>query len=167
LKETCGVGAYLRYVDDLALLDNDKRRLWELRDEIERFLVRERLRLHPHKQQVFPTHNGVDMLGYRVFPDHIRLRRDNGYRFRRRLRAKAAAYAAGELGLADVTHSVRAWIGHARHAHSVGLRKAVLGAVSFTRGAGRTMRPACVAGRRLEQPTEEPPLCEPQQEPRG
>jgi len=53
------------------------------------------------------------------------------------------------------------------HARSNGLRKAVLGSVSFTRAADRTMRPACAAGRRLEQQTEEPPLREPQQEPRG
>jgi hypothetical protein len=167
LKEVCGVRAYLRYVDDLALLDDDKGRLWELRDAIGAFLARERLLLHPKKQQIHRTGDGVDLLGYRIFPTHVRLRRNNGYRFRRRLRAKAVAYAQGRIELADVRTSVAAWIGHARHAQSIGLRTAVLDSVCFTRGTGRTMRPACPARRRLEQQTEEPPLRQPQQEQRG
>ena len=167
LKEVCGVRAYLRYVDDLALLGDDKRRLWALRDAVAAFLERERLLLHPYKQQIHRTGDGVDLLGYRVFPGRIRLRRDNGYRFRRRLRAKADAYAAGLLELEDVSASVAAWVGHARHAESNGLRRAVLSSVCFTRGADRTMRPACAARRRLEQQPEEPPLREPQQEHRG
>jgi RNA-directed DNA polymerase len=167
LKEVCGVRAYLRYVDDLALLDDDEGRLWDLRAAITGYLETERLRLHPHKQQLHATAEGVDVLGYRVFPARIRLRRDNGYRFRRRLRAKAVAFAAGRIELADVRTSVAAWVGHALHAQSEGLRRAVLGAVCFSRGAGRTMRPACAAGRRLEQQTEEPPFRQPQQEHRG
>ncbi|MFO1360124.1 reverse transcriptase domain-containing protein [Plasticicumulans sp.] len=167
LKEVCGVRAYLRYVDDLILLDDDKARLWWLRDEIARYLERLRLRLHPCKQQVLRTGAGVDLLGYRVFPGRIRLRRDNGYRYRRRLRAQALAYAGGRLDLADVHASVAAWIGHVQHADSAGLRRAVLGSVSFRRAADRTMRPAGAAGRFVEQQTAEPAFGQPQQEQRG
>ena len=39
--------AYLRYVDDLVLLDDDKGRLGEWREALEEQMTRERLRLHP------------------------------------------------------------------------------------------------------------------------
>jgi RNA-directed DNA polymerase len=115
LKETRRVTAYLRYVDDLILLDDDKHRLWDLRWEIDELLERERLRLHPHKVQLSPTQLGLDVLGYRVFPTYRRLRRDNGYRFRRRLRGLAQDYARGGIEIPDVSASVAAWVGHARH----------------------------------------------------
>jgi RNA-directed DNA polymerase len=164
LKENLRVRAYLRYVDDLILLDDDRRRLWELRDAIAAFLQHERLLLHPTKQQVYRAIDGVDVLGYRVFPDRIRLRRDSGYRFRRRLRGHARAYAAGRMELSDVTASVKAWVGHAQQAATLGLRKAVLGSVSFRRASDQTVRPACGARRWLEQQPQEPPLSQPQQE---
>jgi hypothetical protein len=169
-------------VDDLILLDDSKTRLWELRREIDRFLERERLRLHPHKAQVRPTALGLDVLGYRVFPDHRRLRRDNGYRFRRRLRGLARGYARGDLDWPAIDASVAAWIGHVRHAQSRGLRRAVLGSVVFRRaadgrgpGASATMVsgrpvgrcPARGSRRRLEQQAEEAPVGQPQQEQPG
>lgn len=73
LKEELRVPAYLRYVDDLILLDDSKTRLWALRAKIERFLEAERLRLHPRKVQLQPTALGLDVLGYRVFPTHFPL----------------------------------------------------------------------------------------------
>jgi len=182
LKETLRVPAYLRYVDDLILLDDNKSRLWDLRMEIDRFLAGERLRLHPHKIQVLPTGLGLDVLGYRVLPGHRRLRRDNGYRFRRRLRGMARGYARGELGWRAIDASVAAWIGHVRHAASLGLRRAVLGSVVFRRGPSGTPSPEsgsmdtgqpvgrCPARgsrRRLEQQPEQAPVGQPQQEHRG
>ncbi len=164
LKQQCGVRAYLRYVDDLILLDDSKTRLWQIKSAIDEFLQQERLILHPHKVQVLPAAEGVDLLGYRVFRHHRRLRRENGYRFRRRLRAQAKAYARGDLGLADVRASVAAWIGHVRHADSEGLCRSVLGVVSFRRGAAPTSARARGSRRRLEQQTGEPPVGQPQQE---
>jgi RNA-directed DNA polymerase len=173
LKETLRVPAYLRYVDDLILLDDSKSRLWDLRREIDRFLEGERLRLHPHKVQVRPTALGLDVLGYRVFPGHRRLRRDNGYRFRRRLRDLARAYARGVLDWPAIDASVAAWIGHITHAESRGLRRAVLGSVVFRREADGRAAGACAtmgtgqpvgrclargSRRRLEQQPEEPPV---------
>lgn len=133
LKETCRVKSYLRYVDDLILCDDDKGRLWDLRTEIDRFLVQERLCLHPHKVQLSPTRLGLDVLGYQVLPTHRRLRRDNGYRFRRRLRRMAKDYARGETDFRSVSASVAAWVGHVRHADSLGLRRAVLCRIVFRR----------------------------------
>ena len=133
LKESPRVPAYLRYVDDLMLLDDDKARLWEACAAIGERLRNLRLRLHPAKRQIHSTADWVDVLGYRVRRDRRRLRNDNGLRFRRRLRGMARAYAQGRIEWDGINASVQIWIGHARHADTEGLRRALLGAVSFSR----------------------------------
>ena len=136
LTEQMGCRAYLRYVDDFAVLHDDKVWLAELRARIEALLAEQRLRLHPRKRQVMRCRDGVDFLGYRVFPDFRRLRNDNGQRFARRLRGFAAAYAEGRMDWRDFDPSVQAWIGHARHGDTLGLRRRLFGATVFHRGAG-------------------------------
>lgn len=163
VNQQLGIPCYLRYVDDMILLQRDKERLWEARQAIDDFLVRERLRLHPNKVILTRVEAGLDVLGYQVFPDHIRLRKDNGYRFRRRLRGLARAYGAGALDLAKVASSVAAWLGHARHADSERLCEAVLAAVLFRRGVAHD-DPARGSRRGLEQQTGGAPVGQPQQE---
>lgn len=128
--------AYLRYVDDMVLLGDDKCRLWEMHQVLVERLERDRLRVHPRKIQVQRTRDGLDLLGYRVFPDFVRLRDDNGHRFARKLRGFARAFAAGTRDWADIDPSVQSWIGHAGHADSLGLRRRILSRTIFRRGAG-------------------------------
>lgn len=139
VKEELSVGAYLRYVDDMVILGDDKNRLAELRSRAREQLVRDRLRLHPNKAHIVPVRRGLDLLGYRVFPDHRRLRNDNGWRFIRRLREFATAYAMGLLHWQDFDPSVQSWIGHACHADTLGLRKNIFSRIIFIRGAGHTV----------------------------
>ncbi len=49
VKEVLRVRAYLRYVDDMVALDNDKGRLREVREAVAEHLARDRLKLHPNK----------------------------------------------------------------------------------------------------------------------
>lgn len=125
--------AYLRYVDDIVLLADDKGRLLDWRDWMAEQLAMLRLRLHLNRAKVSQTREGLDLLGYHVFPHHRRLRSDNGLRFRRRLRAFARGYAAGRLNWADFDPSVQAWIGHACHADTLGLRESIFAALYFQR----------------------------------
>lgn len=110
-------------------------------------LAADRLRLHPRKAHISPTRDGLDLLGYLVFPNHRRLRSDNGHRFSRRLRAFARAYASGLITFSDIDPSVQSWIGHARHADTLGLRRAILSRIAFRRGTGREAAGAwCAVG---------------------
>jgi RNA-directed DNA polymerase len=96
LRQTHGVTAYVRYCDDFCIFGDDKRRLHTLAGEIETFL-RERLRLTLSKNDVFPTSQGVDFLGYRHFPDHILLRKATATRMKRRLRSLPEALVKGRV----------------------------------------------------------------------
>ncbi len=136
LKDRLRVRDYLRYCDDFVVLGQHKRDLWSVRQAVETFLASElRLALHPTKQWVRPVGAAVDFLGYRVFPTHRRLLRTSGYRFQRRLRAMQRAYAGGRITPEQVRQRVAAWLGHARHADTYGLRTAILSAAVFRRVA--------------------------------
>jgi len=134
LKETVGISAYLRYVDDLIVLCDDKAKLWAWCESIERLLAKERLKIHPSKKLLIPARCGLDVLGYRVFPHSIRLSRGSGYRFQRRLKAWAHEYGKGNLELADVKPRIAGWIGHAVQADTLQLRRKILNRVYFIRG---------------------------------
>ena len=138
VKEQLHVGAYLRYVDDMVMLDDDKTRLAEFRTMARDALNRERLRLHANKAHIVPVGDGLDLLGYRVFPTHRRLRNDNGWRFIRKLRRFAKGYAKRSMDWEDFDPSVQSWIGHASHAHTVGLRESIFSRIVFVRGVGHT-----------------------------
>jgi len=134
VKRRLGCRAYARYVDDFILFADDKARLHGWREEIGCWLERLRLTLHPRKSVVFPVRDGIDFLGYRVFPTRRRVRRVAVRRFTRRLRRLRESYRAGEVELDRVHQSVQSWIAHASHAQSYGLRRAVLGGIPFSRG---------------------------------
>ena len=147
----------------IPLLD-DKSRLADWRELIRERLAADRLLLHPRKAHIYHTRRGISLLGYTVFPDFRRLRAENGYRFFRRLRGLACAYGEGRADWARIDSSVQAWIGHARHADTLGLRRKRFGGGTFTRGSGPEVRPCC-AGRFVEQQCYEPPRGDSQQEP--
>ena len=163
LQETLRVPAYLRYVDDLIVLHDSKVALREIADEIAHWLTRDFMRLHERKRQIVPTASGLDVLGYHVWPTRRRLRPANGLRFRRRLRAMARAYHDGRLALADITPRVASWVGHALHADTAGLRRALFDEVVFSKG-GDERTVARGSRRFVEQPTAELAVGEPQQE---
>jgi hypothetical protein len=93
--------------------------------------------MHPHKAEISPTRKGLTVLGYRVFPDFRRLRDDNGHRFQRRLRRRVARYRAGEITLPELRPGICAWLGHARHADTRGLRRAIFSGLCLQRGTGQ------------------------------
>lgn len=126
VKRRLGVRRYLRYVDDIVILADDKAELWDLRRRVEEFARTLRLRFNPVKCFLGPVSEGLTLLGYRVWPDRIRLPRQNVVRARRRLRRLAGDLERGRLPLDRCHASVQAWIGHARHADSFRLRKQML-----------------------------------------
>lgn len=56
------------------------------------FLINSRLKIHPKKYQLFVNNQGIDFLGYLVFPTHIKLRKTNALRFRRKFKKMAIKY---------------------------------------------------------------------------
>jgi retron-type reverse transcriptase len=75
VKHRIGARRYLRYVDDFVIVHESRQQLVAWRDEIAAFL-RDRLRLELRTETCLrPLRDGIDFLGYVIFPTHIRVRR--------------------------------------------------------------------------------------------
>lgn len=136
VKQQLRCQGYVRYSDDFLLFSDQKAELHHWRREIEDFLVTLRLTLHPRRAQVYPVADGIDFLGWRVFPHYRRLRRDNLRHAMRRLRRQQQAVREGRLDLADLSVSVKAWIAHLEHGQTYRLRQRVMRRFNFsTRGS--------------------------------
>lgn len=133
VKETLRCRAYIRYCDDFVVFSNDKSALWHVKEAMATYLAGLRLRLHATKCQVMRTQDGIDFLGYRIFPTHRLLRQTTARRFIRRLRLQSKLYARGLLRLQSIDRSVQSWLGHAAHADTYGLRRSVFSAIAFRR----------------------------------
>lgn len=76
IKHKLKVKFYIRYVDDLVLLGNSKNELRMQMITVGKF-AKEclHLRMHPGKQYIRPSSDGIDFLGYVVRADYILMRR--------------------------------------------------------------------------------------------
>jgi retron-type reverse transcriptase len=133
LRRVPGVRGLVRYCDDFLVFAADKVVLHAARRTAEACLGRLRLRLHPDKNTVLRTRDGLPFVGYRVFPTHVKLAADNVRRFRRRLRDLADRYARHEVEWPAVCSRVNAWLGHARQADTWTLRWRLLTEQPFRR----------------------------------
>jgi RNA-directed DNA polymerase len=129
INDTLGL-PYLRYVDDLVLLSDSKPVLWEAKRAIEQQLVALQLCLHTNKAQIFRSTDKVPMFGYQISRYKRWLQAANGHAARRRLKSQLQAVKVGVLPCAAFRSSLQAWIGHAQHGETWGLREVVFQAIS-------------------------------------
>jgi Reverse transcriptase (RNA-dependent DNA polymerase) len=123
-RDRLRIRPYLRYMDDLLLFDDDRARLEAHCHDLEERCWRLRLRLHPW--QVQPTRAGVSFVGYRILPDHIRVRRSTVRRAEARLREKLAEARRDPAAWPAFFDSLRATFAHWDHAHTWRLRERTL-----------------------------------------
>jgi len=132
VKQQLKIKHYVRYVDDVVVLNSSIDYLFWARNQMQNFLE-ERLNLnfHPKKTFVMPLDKGLDLLGYRIFYFYKLLRENNLQRFKKRLRRLKYQYEMGSLPLEKLSQSIVSWTAHAKHANSYKLRRRVLGEVRF------------------------------------
>lgn len=117
---------YLRYVDDFALFGNSATQLAEWQEQMSGWLAGRRLRLHDVKTRVQATAEPAQFLGLELHAGGMRrLPAANVLRFKQRLGELRAAWCAHRVSEAEVQQRVGAWVAHARHAHTAGLRHAL------------------------------------------
>ncbi|MDD6119395.1 MAG: reverse transcriptase/maturase family protein [Selenomonadaceae bacterium] len=129
---------YLRYMDDMVIVSTDKRYLGECRDRMREFLL-ENLHLQLNNKTTIRTETqGVDFCGYRVWRDHIRLRKKSALKMKHRLRWLRKAYARGEPGVTikSVRDTLMSYLGMLQHCDGYRLRESILRDLVLTRKGG-------------------------------
>lgn len=74
IKDEMGVKHYFRYCDDGLVLAESKAELWVIRDAIHEMLEAIDFEIKPN-ERVFPVSEGIDFVGYKIYPDHVQLRK--------------------------------------------------------------------------------------------
>jgi len=119
VKEALRCRAYVRYVDDFALFNDNKEQLRSWFTEIDRFVARFRLKLHRRRCMISSSAGESRFLGQVVKPSRRRLRGENVRKFTRRLKRWQAQPPQ------NVKRRIASWLGHARQADAAALIRAL------------------------------------------
>ncbi len=111
IKEIMRVKYYVRYMDDIIIMSNDKTYLHQLRKEIDHYLTNNLKLTLKDNWQVFPTYiRGVDFVGYRFFGDYKLLRKKTCKNFKRKMRKIRKAQRPINYTDYCVYNSYRGWL---------------------------------------------------------
>ena len=110
---------YLRYMDDMLLFAQDKAVLKNALPRVEAFLG-DKLKLHLKKDSVLLNNgvHGLPFLGFRIFPDLIRIKKENLGRLEAKIRLRQHQYRHGLIGETELYRSVQSVIAFGRIADS-------------------------------------------------
>lgn len=124
-KRDLGIKHYARYMDDVLCLSPDKRQLHEWRLAMQEF-VETRLALRTNsKTQVRPVSQGIDWVGYRIWPSMIRLRKSSAKRLKRRLKSLKKKFIEGSITFENFGNSFQSYMGMLKHCTSDSLKESV------------------------------------------
>ncbi len=124
LKEECRIKGYLRYMDDFICFADDKHELLALVKKI-RFFLAEKLKLVLKEKvtRIAPVQDGIPFLGFRIFPNLIRIQRANLIRLRRKIKRREREFEMGLITESELSDSVRSMIAHIQHSNSHHVRR--------------------------------------------
>ncbi len=124
MKQTLHVKRYARYTDDFLIIADNTIYLESLLPQIRTFL-REHLalELHPKKTSIRKVAQGVDFLGYVIFPHHTLLRTRTKQRMFRKLEQRVTEFRGGVISKEKLERSLDSYHGVLSHANTHKLRE--------------------------------------------
>jgi RNA-directed DNA polymerase len=132
LKDSRRVKSYLRYMDDFILFGDEKADLHSLQVSIKSFLYDVlKLELKEKATVLAPVQEGVPFLGFRVYPNLIRLKPENKKRALSTLKIRTRAFKAGEISEEDYSQSLMSTTEHLKIANTNNFRKDVFARTFF------------------------------------
>lgn len=127
VKHKLRVKYYVRYTDDFVIISEDRKYLEGLLPFISEFFENElALKLHPNKSILSSVCQGIDFLGYVVFPHHRLIRLKTKRRMFRKLEKRMEEYEAGEISKLNFEQSMQSYLGVLSHADAYGVREELL-----------------------------------------
>lgn len=115
MKEVCGCRHYFRYCDDIVILDGDKDKLYQLREQTQSYW-QQNLKLNLKANwQVFPVDSrGIDFLGYRFFHGYVLLRKSIAKKFKQKMQRIGSGWRKMQpVSIVSCIMSYDGWLKHA------------------------------------------------------
>lgn len=125
-KRELRIHFYMRYMDDMLIISDNKRKLQEYKELVEHFLHNKlKLELN-NKTAIRPCTLGIEFCGYKVWPDHIKLRKSTALKMKRRLNHVKNQYSKGEITLEKAKDTLTSYMGLMQHCSSYRLKQKIL-----------------------------------------
>lgn len=125
-KRVLRVKRYIRYMDDIIIVDNDKERLKEYGRKMAAF-IDEKLHLQfNQKTALRPVSCGCEFVGYVLYDDHAILRKSSTLRMKRRLRDVAEDYRMGKITFAKANATMQSYLAMLKHCDCDKFKKKLL-----------------------------------------
>lgn len=121
-KHVLKIHFYIRYMDDVIILAQDKETLQRWKAAIETFLQNELALDLNDKTSIRPIRQGVEFVGVRIWATHMKLRKSTVRRLKREVRKISALYAAGDMSREGFERRVSSIRGLLKHTESASLR---------------------------------------------
>lgn len=126
-KRTMKIRYYVRYMDDVIILHDDKKMLHAWKNQIDAFL-QENLRLDLNdKTCIRPITLGIEFCGYKVWATHIKLRKSTALKMKRQLKQVKEKFAEGKITLTRAMQTVHSYAGILKHCNSHNLKTKIFG----------------------------------------
>lgn len=114
-KRVLGIKRYIRYMDDIIILDNDKERLKEYGRRMTQFLE-ERLHLNfNNKTALRPVRVGCEFVGFVIYNDHVILRKSTTLRMKRTLRKTRQDYHDNLITFKEANATMQSYLAMLSH----------------------------------------------------
>lgn len=114
-KRVLGIKRYIRYMDDIIILDNDKERLKEYGRRMTQFLE-ERLHLNfNNKTALRPVRVGCEFVGFVIYNDHVILRKSTTLRMKRTLRKTRQDYHDSLITFKEANATMQSYLAMLSH----------------------------------------------------
>lgn len=114
-KRVLGIKRYIRYMDDIIILDNDKERLKEYGKRMTQFLE-ERLHLNfNNKTALRPVRVGCEFVGFVIYNDHVILRKSTTLRMKRTLRKTRQDYHDNLITFKEANATMQSYLAMLSH----------------------------------------------------
>ena len=124
IKHKLIVKQYVRYTDDFIIISKNKDYLTNLIKLIQEFLKTNlALKLHPKKISIKKISQGVDFLGYILFPYHRLLRTKTKKRIFKKMKQQIFYYHQGHISEKTLNQSLQSYLGTLSHANTYQLSK--------------------------------------------
>ncbi len=131
IKDQCGIKHYYRYCDDGVIGAYDKKTLWKVRDIVHSQIesIGQEVK---HGDRIYPVSEGLDFLGYVIYPTHTLLRKHIKKTYQKRFLKVKSRRRRKEL--------VASLYGMAKHADTNNLLKNIVTMNEFSK-MGLTYKP--------------------------
>ena len=115
-KQTLREKYYIRYADDFVFLSPDKNHLKNLIPQLEGFLKQTlKMELHPHKVVLQNFYQGIDFLGYVMFPKHKVLRTNTKQRMLKKMDVNFVDFMKEKIDFSQMNQVFQSYFGIMGH----------------------------------------------------